>query len=205
MASDAYDQSTLKRFYGWHAPIYDWTRPLILFGRGAVLEQLETNPGGRVLDVGCGTGWSLPRLARRGIEITAIDCVEAMLDRARARVASLGPGADRVTFDPTPYGSHSRYQDSADAVLFSYSLSMIPPFEQVLASARRDLRPRGRVAVVDFLEARNPIVRRWLEANHVALGFERVERLRALFPAHRLHVRRTPLWSYYLFWGGAGS
>jgi hypothetical protein len=57
------------------------------------------------------------------------------------------------------------------------------------------------VAVVDFLDAKYELVTRWLTGNHVHLGHARLDRLRALFPRHRLQVRHTPLWSYFLFWG----
>ena len=57
--------------------------------------------------------------------------------------------------------------------------------------------------MVDFLEAANAMVGRWLSANHVALGDARLRRLMDLFPQHGVSVRRAPLWTYYLFWGTA--
>ena len=74
-----------------------------------------------------------------------------------------------VDLDSRPYGSHAGYEGEVDAVLFSYSLSMIPPFEEVLERARLDLRPGGRIAVVDFLDAWGP-VDLGLRRSHVHLG-----------------------------------
>jgi S-adenosylmethionine-diacylgycerolhomoserine-N-methlytransferase len=193
--------ATLQRFYSWHAWFYDLTRPSILFGRADLLAGLRFDAEEVVLDVGCGTGWALERLALRGARVRGIDCSPDMLNRARARARRLGWTGLRVTFDSRPFGTHTDYRSAADAIVFSYSLTMIPPFSQVLASARAALRSGGRIAVVDFLEARSGLVDRWLSANHVHLGPARLELLRTLFPRHRIEIRRAPLWSYYLLWG----
>lgn len=202
-SGDPFGVARLERFYAWHSLIYDWTRPLILFGRVPLLDGLEIRVGDRVLDVGCGTGWALPCLARRGAHVVGVECARAMLARARQRAVRLRDAGRQVTFDERPYGSHDAYRGAADAIVFSYSLSMMPPFEPVLASARSDLRRGGSIAVVDFLEAANATVGRWLSANHVALGDARLRRLMDLFPQHGVSVRRAPLWTYYLFWGTA--
>lgn len=187
-----YGVAALDRFYRWQAPVYDWTRPFFLLGRGALLRGLEVQPGHAVLDVGCGTGWSFAPLLRRGARVQAIEVSEPMRRRA------LGGGG--VPVDARPYGTHADYRGGLDRILFSYSLSMIPPFAEAVASARADLREGGRVGVVDFLEARGPFDA-WLRGSCVFLGPERLDALRAAFPDHRLRVVETPFWSYYLFWG----
>ena len=90
------------------------------------------------------------------------------------------------------------------AILFSYSLSMIPPFADVLDRARRDLAPGGRIVVVDFLDAREP-VRAGLLASHVHLGPARLDELRRLFPRHALEVTSVGLWRIFLFAGEAAG
>jgi S-adenosylmethionine-diacylgycerolhomoserine-N-methlytransferase len=105
-----------------------------------------------------------------------------------------------VSLDERPYGTHNEYAGAVDRILFSNSLSMMPPFGAVLESARADLRPGGRIAVVDFLDARRPVDRA-LERSHVFLGEARLRRLQELFPDHRLAVRRAGAWRYYVFAG----
>lgn len=198
--AEAFGLDALARFYRRHAWIYDWTRPLLLFGRGAAIEALAPRPGETVLDVGCGTGFSLPRLAASGANVIGIEPSPSMRMRAAARVARRGLG---VNLDPRPYGSHADYEGRADGILFSYSLSMVPPYREVLARAARDLRPGGRIVVVDFLDARPPVS--WgLRASHVFLGGERLAALRRIFPDHTLDVRPAGLWRLFLF-RGAGE
>ncbi len=50
---------------------------------------IESNPG-RVLDLGCGTGRILSRLAEEGIEVAGVDSSVEMLDICRTKLSSLG-------------------------------------------------------------------------------------------------------------------
>lgn len=186
----------LERFYRLHARIYDWTRPFLLLGRRRVIDGLDVGPGQRALDVGCGTGLGLERLARRGARVVGVEVSAAMRERARRRLRRSGHAAE---LDSRPYGSHEGYARSLDRILFSYSLSMIPPYEDALRRAKADLRPGGRIGVVDFLAA-EPLTRLGLTRSHVSLGPERLEALRDLFPRHRLERRTGISWRYFLFW-----
>jgi hypothetical protein len=81
---------------------------------------------------------------------------------------------------------------------------MIPPFEEVLERARLDLRPGGRIAVVDFLDAWGP-VDLGLRRSHVHLGPDRLRTLRRFFPRHHEAIRSVGLWAYFLFAGSRGA
>jgi S-adenosylmethionine-diacylgycerolhomoserine-N-methlytransferase len=189
----------LDRFYRFHARIYDWTRPFFLLGRRAAVRALQARPGRLVIDVGCGTGWSLPRLARTGAAVVGIEPSAPMRRRAAARLVRRGL-SPAVALDPRAYGTHSDYEGRADGILFSYSLSMIPPFAEVLEGARRDLAPGGRIVVVDFLDAALPMAA-GLRRSHVHLGRARLDALCGLFPSHEIQMGRAGLWRYFRFCG----
>lgn len=70
--------------------------------------QDQFPPGSRVLELACGTGMDALWLARRGVQVTATDGAEAMVQVARARIAG-GGMQHRVTV------SHRSLQDIVEA------------------------------------------------------------------------------------------
>lgn len=135
------------RFYD----VISLERWLYRVGRIDAIGQLGLEPGGRVLDVGCGTGLSLPLLAAAvgpSGSVIGLDASEDMLRQARRKVRR--HGWDQVQLI---HGDGSRLDESVDgqfdAVLFCYSLSIIADWEAAFAAALRMCRPGGRIAVVD--------------------------------------------------------
>lgn len=64
-------------------------------------EQGRQPPYGRVLDLGCGSGYWAVELARRGWEVVAIDAVSRALERARERTRAAGVGVELIEGDIT--------------------------------------------------------------------------------------------------------
>jgi SAM-dependent methyltransferase len=74
---------------GWdeYAPFYDWENARTLGRRDVPFwRNLALNAGGRVLELGCGTGRIALPLGRAGVPIVGIDRSAPMLARARRRV-----------------------------------------------------------------------------------------------------------------------
>lgn len=147
--------SRLDRIYGWQRHIYDWTRPLFLPGRDRLLDAIDAPDDALVLEIGCGTGRNLVRLARThpSWRLFGLDLSASMLQTARARIPEAMRGRIRLARgdadDWTPaalFGSDLRFH----AVFFSYSLSMVSEPARALGRAAATLAPGGALHVVDF-------------------------------------------------------
>ncbi len=201
-------EGALERYYQWHARIYDATRWSFLFGRTVLVERvaaLQTPTA--VLEIGCGTGRNLARLARRfpQARLTGLDLSGDMLARARR---GLEPFGDQIELLHQTYTQPLHDEPRFDLIVFSYCLSMIDPgWEQVIASARLDLRPHGLIAVVDFHDSGWPAFRRWMGVNHVRMEGHLLPELRARFQPLDSAVHRAygGLWRYFHFVGASGA
>ncbi|HEX9558439.1 MAG TPA: class I SAM-dependent methyltransferase, partial [Reyranella sp.] len=156
----------------------DFTRKYYLPGRDRLIERLAPPPGGRVLEVGCGTARNLVRAAQAwpGARFFGIDISAEMLDTGRRVVGRAGLAqrielarADATSFDPAWLFGVPCFS----RIIFSYSLSMMPAWRAVLGEALRWLAPDGELHIVDFGgQERLPRwfragLRRWLARFHV--------------------------------------
>src|SRR5438477_12147218 len=83
------DKSTVTRAYARWAPVYDLVFGTVFErGRHAAIAAAE-RIGGRILEVGVGTGISLPDYAHRN-RVYGVDVSEPMLRKARHRVEAFG-------------------------------------------------------------------------------------------------------------------
>ena len=194
---------SLQRYYHFQSAIYDLTRWSFLFGRRELQQQLSPSPvPERILEIGCGTGTNLRRMADFFPEsrITGLDLSPHMLAKARRKTEKF---CSRVELRREDY-SRPLDPQGFELVVFSYCLSMINPgWEQAVIAADQDLVPGGRVAVVDFHHSAISAFRAWMGVNHVRLDGHLVPFLKSMFPRHRAVVRKGygGLWSYVIFTG----
>jgi phosphatidylethanolamine/phosphatidyl-N-methylethanolamine N-methyltransferase len=137
----------IKKTYARWAPVYDRTFGVVTqAGRRRAVERLNAQ-GGRVLEVGVGTGLALP-LYGPGVEVTGIDFSEEMLAKARAKVAELG--LSRVAALRQMDARALDFPDAAfDGVAAMHILSVVPEPERVMAEIARVLKPGGMVMVTN--------------------------------------------------------
>ena len=175
--------------------IYDFSRKFYLFGRDQMLDRLPAGAGETVLEIGCGTGRNLVRLARRrpALRLHGVDVSAEMLASSKASLTRAGL-ADKVPlaragaegFDPrVAFGV-----EAFDTVYFSYVLSMIPDWRSAVDAALASLRPGGTLAVVDFADQsqvapwRRALLLSWLRLFHVHPRTEIEQGLRELAASH---------------------
>lgn len=145
----------LEAFYRGQAGDYDDFRRRLLHGREEMMRGLDLPEGGRLLDMGGGTGSNLEAIAERLPRLASVEIVDLckpLLHVADERIARHGWANVRtVHADAT---THRPETGTVDAVTFSYSLTMIPDWFRAIDHALALLRPGGVLGVADFYVSR---------------------------------------------------
>ena len=144
--------------YRRHSRYYDAVfGPILHPGRKLIVHSLHVGAGERVLEVGVGTGLSLP-LYPSNVRITGIDISREMLDIARARVtrdelnnvdALLEMDAEALHFPDASF----------DKVIAMYVVSVVPNPIKVIDEMRRVCKPGGELFVVNHFHSQRPVIR----------------------------------------------
>jgi phosphatidylethanolamine/phosphatidyl-N-methylethanolamine N-methyltransferase len=148
---------SVKAAYRRYAGVYDAVfGPVLQPGRKAVVQALRLRSGERVLEVGVGTGLSLP-LYPRDVTITGIDVSSEMLEKARRRVARrrlanvealLEMDAERMSFADASF----------DKVVAMYVVSVVERPAALLEELHRVCRPNGEIFLVNHVRSDNRFV-----------------------------------------------
>jgi phosphatidylethanolamine/phosphatidyl-N-methylethanolamine N-methyltransferase len=149
------NRRSVERAYARWAPIYDFVFGAVFdAGRRAAIDAAERTcgrGGGRILEVGVGTGISLPEYAAAN-RIVGIDISAPMLRKACARVAQ--QGLDNVDALAVMDARHLALPDEAfDVVVAQYVITTVPEPEATLDEFARVLRPGGEIVLVNHIGA----------------------------------------------------
>ncbi len=156
MTAAAHDQKVLMDdVYSLHRHFYDFTRRFYLFGRDRLVRSLAPPPGGTVLEVGCGTARNLVVAAKMWPEARfhGFDISEAMLETARKSVAKQGL-AGKISLAQGDAGNFDTRAlfglEKVDRIFMSYTLSMIPLWQEAIERGAASLASGGSLHIVDF-------------------------------------------------------
>ncbi|MBS3939834.1 MAG: methyltransferase domain-containing protein [Actinobacteria bacterium] len=110
----------------------------------AMCDAGELRAGERVLDVGCGSGTAALVAARRYCQVTGIDYVPSLLDRARQRAAADGVDVEFLEADAQQLPFED---DRFDAVVSVYGVQFAPDQPRAASELVRVTRPGGRIVL----------------------------------------------------------
>ena len=166
------DEKSVRDAYARWAPVYDFSfGPVAEAGRRNAVSAINKRSGS-VLEVGVGTGLSLPQYAKH-LKITGIDLSTDMLKKARMRVkekkltnveAVVEMDASRLAFADGQF----------DTVVAMYVMTVVPEPEKVMRELERVCAPGGQVFIVNHFaqdHGLRGLVEKWMAPASRALGW----------------------------------
>jgi phosphatidylethanolamine/phosphatidyl-N-methylethanolamine N-methyltransferase len=194
--------TAVREAYRRWAPVYDATFGMIANrGRRKAVELINQRRGGRVLEVGVGTGLSLPHYAPY-MKVVGVDISPEMLDKARERVGK--HDLRNIEALREMDAAHLDFPDNAfEIVVAMYVMTVVPNPERVMQELERVCAPGGEVMIVNHF-SQDDGARGWVErkmapyADH--LGWHPIFPLDRVLGRPRLAlIERKPLWPAGLF------
>lgn len=155
MTREAEIKTSMDRIYRHTRHVYDASRKYFLLGRDTLIQNLHADESEDICEIGCGTARNLMKLSENypKAHFYGIDASDEMLKTARKNLHKTHSGQKikvshgyAQSFNPdTLFGI-----DKFDKCIFSYSLSMIPPWKEAIDHALHITKKGGEIHIVDF-------------------------------------------------------
>lgn len=163
----------VQRAYDRIARVYDVFFGAILEpGRVRAVRAIPSKPGLRVLELGIGTGLTVP-LYSRDWAVVGVDLSPAMLVQARKRITELGLTTTVSLLEAD--GAQLPFADeSFDVVLVPYVMSVVPDPLSVGRELRRVCRTEGQIILLNHFLSQDSLgarLERWISPVTTRLGF----------------------------------
>jgi phosphatidylethanolamine/phosphatidyl-N-methylethanolamine N-methyltransferase len=185
--------------YFFFTPIYDvalqwFYRPLVQ----QLIAAVNAQHGERVLEIGVGTGISLPYYNAQCKQVTAIDCSLPMLETARKK-ASRTP-ALRLSLEHAAAEDFESQAGQFDQIVFCNSLSVMQQPARVLAAYYELLPVGGSIYLLNHFTPESGILRqldKLLTPVGTLLGFKNFFPLQHLIDSQNMVQISTLLHGYW--------
>ncbi|MEP7377298.1 MAG: class I SAM-dependent methyltransferase [Chitinophagaceae bacterium] len=142
-------QDKLTTFYNRIAPIYPLINVLLKPYRSVLINKINSQPAGKLLEIGIGTGVHLPLYNRH--EIVGIDISRAMLKRAgshkRDFTQLLEMNGESLNFGEGVF----------DYVVLSHVIAVTKNPEKMLTEVFRVLKPKGKLFILNHFTPNNAL------------------------------------------------
>ena len=199
----------MDAMYRWTRHVYNATRKYYLLGRDKLIAQLNAQDGENIIEVGCGTARNLIKMASAypNANFYGLDASDEMLKTARR-------GVQNTPFKiPLEQGYAQNFKPKSvfglskkpNKIVFSYALSIIPPWKESIDHALTLLPKNGEIRIVDFgsMEGQSPWFRSfifwWLKIFHVYHKPEILEHLQTLEADGKGALEVTHLYKGYAY------
>lgn len=140
--------------YARWAPVYDWSFGIFTrHARIVAVQAMNALPPSRILELGVGTGISLPHYDAKH-RVSGIDLSPDMLERARRRVVRHGLRnvEDIAEMDA---GALTYADGTFDAAVAMFVITVVPDPDRVITEMVRVVRPGGAVTLISHFSAEN--------------------------------------------------
>ncbi len=146
-----------RNSYRLIAPLYDFVFGFALqHGRRLAVAALDARRGDRILEVGVGSGMSLP-MYPRGASVIGIDISTEMLDKARRRIEERD--LNRVLVLNMDAGQMDFSDESFDKAVVMYAVSGFPNPAETMAEVQRVCKPGATLVIVNRFASTGPVAR----------------------------------------------
>lgn len=211
MTQDAHTQTAMNNMYRWTRHIYDASRKYYLLGRDTLIQNLNAKADNHICEVGCGTARNLIKMAQRYPDsyFYGLDASDEMLKTARTSLVKAGLNHETPVeqglsqnFDPQKLFG---LKNTLNTIVFSYALSIIPPWKASIDHALSLLPKGGEIHIVDFGGQEDlPKVFRaflfwWLSLFHVYYKPEILDYLKMLEKEGKIELTLNMLYGGYAY------
>lgn len=152
------DLAHVKRVYGFYSGIYDFLFKSFFYPRHReVVDSMDIKPNEKILEVGVGTGLSLP-LYPRHCQITGIDISLEMLREAEKKRDKFA--LDHVTLQEMDACNLEFADDTFDYVIAMFVVSVVPDPVKLIKEMMRVTKKSGHMVIVNHFLSPNPVLAR---------------------------------------------
>ncbi|MFN3700307.1 MAG: class I SAM-dependent methyltransferase [Alphaproteobacteria bacterium] len=146
----------MNRMYRWTRHIYDASRKYYLLGRDTLIRRIKITEQDVVCEIGCGTARNLIKLAEKhpDFRFYGLDASDEMLKTAHSALKYTGLSSNVAlvqgfaqSFEPQKLFALER---PINKFIFSYSLSIIPPWKESIDHTLALLPAQGEIHIIDF-------------------------------------------------------
>ncbi len=205
---DAFEK--MNKMYRHQRYFYDLTRKYYLLGRDRLLSNLNIRANENVLEIGCGTARNLIILAKKHptANFFGLDASSEMLKTAQAKIDAKNlknTNLKTALADDFHFQKTFDLDKLFDAIFFSYSISMIPGWQESIANALANLQTGKSLHIVDFYDQNDMpiwfrwILKSWLKQFHVKYPKHLLPFLENLEKQGFGKLKITPLYRSYSF------